>query len=251
MENIARWKWHVRGNWNPREDRSPSIVWLGILWIAMILGFGSDAKRFLGQHPPMLLHLHATVFTLWMFLITAQVLLVVRNRVDLHRKFGWVLAGWACLMGVMGPVALYTSTMMYVKVHGVGPDPFMCVQFLDISSFLVLISLAISMRKNPAAHKRLMILSTVAIAAPGFSRFLRFAYPTVALTPFHFLLTTYYGDILLVALMLGWDLYRGRLIRAHVLASIGMLTCWSLNSFLYFWPPWSNLTLQWVTAWAK
>jgi hypothetical protein len=127
----------------------------------------------------------------------------------------------------------------------------MCVQFLDISSFLVLISLAISMRKNPAAHKRLMILSTVAIAAPGFSRFLRFAYPTVALTPFHFLLTTYYGDILLVALMLGWDLYRGRLIRAHVLASIVMLTCWSLNSFLYFWPPWSNLTLQWVTAWAK
>lgn len=251
MENIARWKWHARGYWNPREDRIPSLVWLAILWIGMILGFGSDARRFLGQHPPLLLHLHATVFTIWMFLITAQVLLVVRNRVDLHRKFGWFLAGWACLMGVMGPVALYTSTMMYVKVHGVGPDPFMCVQILDISSFLVLLGIGISLRKNSAAHKRVMILSTVAIGAPGFARLLRFVYPTEALTPFHFLLTTYYGNILLVVLMLGWDLYRGRLVRSHVIASITLLTCWSLNSFLYFWPPWSNLTFQWVTDWAK
>jgi hypothetical protein len=217
----------------------------------MILGFGSDAKRFLGQHPPMLLHLHATVFTIWMFLITAQVLLVVRNRVDLHRKFGWFLAGWACLMGVMGPVALYTSTMMHVKVHGIGPDPFMAVQFLDISSFLVLLVTGIGLRKNPAAHKRLMILSTVALAAPGFSRFLRFVYPTNANTPIHFLFTTYYGNILLVLLMLGWDLYRGRLIRSHVVASVSLLTCMYIASVLYFWQPWGDLTLQWVTAWAK
>ena len=39
MEKVARWKWHVRGYWNPREDRIPSIVWLGILWIGMLFGF--------------------------------------------------------------------------------------------------------------------------------------------------------------------------------------------------------------------
>ena len=217
----------------------------------MLLGFGLDAKRFLGQHPPLLLHLHATVFTIWMFLITVQVLLVVRNRVDVHRRLGWFLAAWACLMGVMGPVGLYTATMMYVKAHGVGPDPFMAVQILDISSFLVLLAIGIGLRKNPAAHKRMMILSSAALASPGFSRFLGYIYPADAHTPFTFLLTVYYGNILLIVLMLGWDLYRGRLIRSHVIASFVLLACLCINSVLYFWPPWSNLTLQWVTAWAK
>jgi hypothetical protein len=217
----------------------------------MIGGFGLDAKRFLGQHPPLALHLHATVFTVWMFLLTAQVLLVVRDRVDLHRKLGWFLVAWACLMGVMGPVGLYTSVMMYVKAHGPFPDPFMCVQILDISSFLVLLAIGIALRKNSAAHKRMMILSSAALASPGFSRFLGYFYPADPQTPFRFLLNVYYGNILLVVLMLGWDLYRGRLIRSHVIASFSLLACLNLNSLLFFWKPWSDLTLRWVTAWAK
>jgi hypothetical protein len=51
--------------------------------------------------------------------------------------------------------------------------------------------------------------------------------------------------------MLGWDLYRGRLIRSHVIASFSLLACLNLNSLLFFWKPWSDLTLRWVTAWAK
>ncbi len=251
LEQVARWKWHVRGNWNPREDRIPSIVWLGILWIGMLLGFGLDARRFLGLHPPLALHLHAAVFTIWMFLLTVQVLLVVRDRVDIHRKLGWFLAAWACLMGVMGPVGLYTAVMMHVRKHGPGPDPFMCVQLLDISSFLVLLAIGISLRRNPAAHKRLMILSSAALASPGFSRFLGYVYPASPTTSLLFLVNVYYGNILLIVLMLGWDLYRGRLIRSHVIASIALFVCLCLNSFLFFWPPWSDLTFRWITAWAK
>jgi hypothetical protein len=251
MENVARWKWHVRGNWNPREDRIPSAVCLAILWIGMIGGFGLDAKRFLGQHPPFLLHLHATVFTIWMFLITAQVLLVLRDRVDLHRKLGWLLVAWACLMGVMGPVGLYTSVMMYVKAHGVVPDPFMAIQILDISSFLVLLAIGIALRKNAAAHKRMMILSSAALASPGFSRLLGYFYPTDPSRPLFFLVNVYYGNILIVVLMLGWDLYRSRLVRSHVIASIALLACMCFNSFLFFWKPWSDLTMRWVTAWAR
>jgi hypothetical protein len=251
LEKVARWKWHVRGNWNAREDRIPSAVWLGILWIGMLFGFGLDAKRFLGQHPPFLLHLHATVFTIWMFLITAQVLLVVRDRVDLHRKLGRLLVGWAGLMGVMGPVGVYTSVMVEVKAHGIGPDPFMCVQIVDISSFLVLLAIGIALRRNPAAHKRMMMLSSAALASPGFSRFLSFFYSTDPHTPLSFLLNVYYGNILLIALMLGWDLYRGRLIRSHVVASISLMACMCFNSALFFWKPWSDLTLKWITAWAR
>jgi hypothetical protein len=216
VEKAARWKWHVRGNWNPREDRIPSAVWLGILWIGMILGFGLDAKSFLGKHPPLLLHLHAAVFTIWMLLLTAQVLLVVGDRVDLHRKLGWLLAAWACLMGVMGPVAVYTAIMVHVKVCGPFPNPFMAVNGFDIGSFMVVLAIGIVMRKNSAAHKRLMILSTVALADPGFNRFIGYVYRIAPHTPLVFFFWVFYGDILIIALMLGWDFYRGRLVGAHI-----------------------------------
>jgi hypothetical protein len=251
VEKVARWKWHVRGNWNPREDRIPSAVWLGILWIGMLLGFGLDARSFLGQHPPLVLHLHAATFTLWMFLLTAQVLLVVRNRVDLHRKLGWFLAAWACLMGVMGPVGVYTAVMMKVKAHGPFPYPFISVHAVDLGGFLVLLAIGISLRKNSAAHKRLMILSTVALADPGFNRLIGYLYPADPHTPFQVFLFVFYANILIVALMIAWDFYRGRLIRSHVIASISLLTCMYIASAMYCWQPWKNLTLQWVTSWAK
>jgi len=251
VEKVAHWKWHVRGNWNPREDRIPSTVWLGILWIGMILGFGFDAKSFLGQHPPFLLHLHAAVFTIWMFLITAQVLLVVRDRVDLHRKLGWLLVAWACLMGVMGPVAAYTAAIIHDKAKGPSPHPLFAIQAVNIGFFLVLFAIGIAQRKNPAAHKRMMILSNVSLAPPGFVRLIEYVYPTRLQSTFLGFLYGFYGNIVIVVLMLGWDLYRGRLVRSHVLASIALLTCDFFASVLYFWPPWSNLTLQWVTAWAK
>lgn len=251
MEKVARWKWQVRGNWNPREDRIPSAVCLGILWIGMILGFGTDAKRFLGEHPPLLLHLHAAVFTIWMFLLTAQLLLVVRNRVELHRKLGWFLVAWACLMGVIGPLAIYTKITMQVRAHGPFPYPFMVVNFVDIVGFLVLLAIGIAMRKNPAAHKRMMILSTIALADAGFNRFLGYFYPDDPPTTFLYFLYYFYGNILLVALMLGWDHYRGRLIRSHVIASISLLLCLYIASVMHFWQSWIDLTLQWVTAWVK
>jgi len=252
VERVAHWKWHVRGDWNPREDRIPSAVWLGVLWIGMILGFGLDAKRFLGHHPPVLLHAHAAVFTIWMYLLTAQVLLVVRDRVDLHRKLGWFLAAWACLMGVMGPVGVYTSVMMDVKAHGPSPDPFISVHLVDIGGFLVLLAVGIALRKNAAAHKRMMILSTAALADPGFNRFIGYALPTLdPKTAFPMFLYIFYGNVLIVALMLGWDFYRCRLIRSHVIASVSLLACMYIAAGMMLWKPWADLTLQWVTSWAK
>jgi hypothetical protein len=141
----------------------------------MLLGF--DARSFLGRHPPLLVHLHAATFTIWMFLLTAQVFLAVRGRVDLHRKLGWLLAAWACLMGVMGPEAVYTVVMLGVKAHGPLPDPFISVHIVDIGGFLVLLAIGIAKRKKSAAHKRMMILSTVALADPSFNRFIGYIYP--------------------------------------------------------------------------
>lgn len=48
----SRMMWQVRGTWSAREDRLPSAVWLGILWVGMIAGFGADIPAFAHKNPP-------------------------------------------------------------------------------------------------------------------------------------------------------------------------------------------------------
>ena len=122
-EQTSRMMWHVRGTWSPREDRVPSAVWLGVLWVGMIAGFGADIPAFARRNPPAptVLWVHGAVFTVFMLLLTAQVLLVLSDRVAWHRKVGWFAGGWACLMGVMGPWAAIASTLYSVKLHGPSP----------------------------------------------------------------------------------------------------------------------------------
>ncbi len=91
-------KLHARGTWSARDDRTASAVWLGVLWVGIIAGFGVDFPRYLRENPsaPLVVHLHGAVFSIWMLLLTAQVILVLRDRIGWHRKLGWIMAGWAC-----------------------------------------------------------------------------------------------------------------------------------------------------------
>jgi hypothetical protein len=242
--------WHVRGTWNPREDRLPSAVWLGILWVGMIAGFGVDIPGFQRGNPPAILWVHGAVFTVWMLLLTAQVLLVLGDRLAVHRKLGWFAVGWACLMAVMGPVAPVVVTLQGVKLHGPFPYPFIATHVVDLGGFLILLAWAIALRKNSAAHKRLMILATVALADPGFSRFSGyFMKEPVSAIPWFFYM--FYGNLLIIVLMAAWDWWRRRLVRSFVVGASGLVVALLLASFMNFWEPWKALTLEWVKAWAK
>jgi hypothetical protein len=244
---------HTRGSWPAREDRIPSAVWLAILWAGMIAGFGTDASRYLHLKPPppIIVHVHAAVFTVWMLLLTAQILLVVGNRISMHRKFGVIAVGWACLMAFMGPAAFISVAAQAAKLHGPFPDPFVSVNIVDIGGFLVLLAWGIALRKNPAAHKRMMILATVSLADPGFNRFIGYIIPAEPHSVLTWFLYAFYGNVLLVVLMAAWDWYRGRLIRSFLVGAAGLLAAEYLASALYFWKPWQQLTLGWVTVWAK
>jgi hypothetical protein len=242
---------HVRGTWSTRDDRVASAVWLVILWLGIIAGFGVDIPRFLHEKPApsTVLHAHAVVFTVWMLLLTAQVLLVLGNRVGQHRKLGWFAAGWACLMALMGPWAVVVSQVRTVNIPEI--SPFLSVNIVDLAGFLVLLACGIALRKNPAAHRRMMILATISLADPGFSRFSGFLWPA---EPHHVLLWffyTYYGNVLLIVLMTAWDWWRGRLVRSFVVGAAGLLAAEWVATILYFWGPWKTATHRWVEAWAK
>ena len=74
-------------------------------------------------------------------------------------------------MAFMGPAAFISVAAQAAKLHGPFPVPFLSVNIVDIGGFLVLLAWGIALRKNPAAHKRMMILSSVSLADPGFNRF--------------------------------------------------------------------------------
>ena len=244
---------HTRGTWSARDDRAPSAVWLAILWVGIVVGFGLDLRHFQHEYSrvPRVLYAHAIVFTGWMFLLTAQVLLVLGNRIAWHRTLGWFLAGWAALMVILGPWAAMAAQAAATPNPSGNDTAFLAISFLNIAAFAILVSLGIALRKNPAAHRRIMILTTVAICDPGFARAAAYLVPFEPHSAVVFFFASFYGNILLVALMAGWDLWRGRLMRSFVFAAAGMLAVEALASALYFWKPWQAVTLTWVQLWAK
>src|SRR5215213_10723532 len=51
---------------------------------------------------PPLVHAHAIVFMGWVAIYLAQNLLVGAGRLDIHRKLGWIAAGWIFPMVLLG-----------------------------------------------------------------------------------------------------------------------------------------------------
>ena len=243
---------HVRGNWSAREDRTASAVWLGILWVGTIVGFGVDFPRYLHEKPPppLVLHVHGVVFTLWMLIVTAQVLLVMRDKVSWHRRFGWFAIGWVCLMGVLGPWAAMASEVATLNTPAASPQ-FLSVIFGGLLQFFALIAWGVVLRKNPAAHKRIMMLSMVSLADPGFSRFSGWIWPNEPHSMVLWFFYPFYGNVLLLALMTAWDLWLGRLMRSFIIGVMAMLATEIVSTWLYFWQPWAVLTHGWVVTWAK
>lgn len=244
---------HTRATWSSRDDRKAAAVWLGLLWLGMICGFGWDFSRYLHENPPapLIVHIHGAVFTIWLFLLTALVVLVERDQVKLHRTLGWCAAGWACVMLVLGPWAFMASQAVNLNRPPLYDPQAASVVFSNVALFGSLVLCALLLRKNSAAHRRLMILSTVAMADPGFSRITGQMFPNEPQSALVWYFYIYYGDFLLMFLILLWDWRKGRLMKQYVVAAGVVFAVEVVATRLYFWPPWQQLTASWVEAWAR
>ena len=62
--------------WSAASDRTIYGVWIGIVWAAVLVGFGLDFTRYLRETPapPFILNLHAAVYVLWLALVSFQIL---------------------------------------------------------------------------------------------------------------------------------------------------------------------------------
>ncbi len=236
--------------WNPREDRVPSAIWLGILWVGIIAGFGADIPGFQRGNPPVILWVHGAVFTVWMLLLTAQVLLVLGDRVALHRKLGWFAVDGACLMAVMGPIAPVVATMQAVKQHGPFPYPFIAVHAVDLGGF------PDPARVGDCTAQRFCCAQEIDDSG---NRCACRSGILAILWLFH--KGAEFRDSLVLLYVLRKPVDRcahgglGSVARAasalicdrRLRAATSLL----LASFMNFWEPWKTLTLEWVKAWAK
>jgi len=146
-------------------------------------------------------YVHGTVFTVWILLLVAQVSLVTTGRRDPHRKIGV-----AALMVVLGTVAALVAARRptgFIDVP-VPPLQFLAIPLFALAQFALFAGLAIVRRRDPQAHKRLMLLATMMLCGAAIARL-----PLVS----NWGPVGYFGvtDLLLIPMII-WDFRtRGRL----------------------------------------
>jgi hypothetical protein len=95
-----------------------------------------------------------------------------------------------------------------------------------------------------------MILATVAIVDPTYARLTGYLWPEPqSMLAWYFY--NFYGNVLIIALMAAWGVWRGRLMKQFAIGAICLLGMGYLEDFLYHWGPWKMFATGLVATWAK
>lgn len=217
-----------------------------LMFGAVLLGF-ARTYYLAGMYnaPPLtpILHIHGGVFSLWMLVLLAQTTLVSAHRVDLHRKLGMAGFVLACLMVVLGVLAAADSLgkASYLP-HRPDSLAFTVVPLTAILTFAVLIALAYRARKDPAMHKRLVIL---AMTGPIVAAISRWPFSWVFRNAEHATLVSFF---FIVALVL-YDLWSTHKIhRATLWGSLFVIVIEETRGMVGATPQWHTFA-RWIQSW--
>ena len=149
----------------------PVMAWL--MLATVFEGFARTyylAGVFHAPLPSLIIHVHGAAFSCWILLLIAQTSLVLAGRVDIHRRLGIAGFGLACLMVILGVMAATDSL-----VRGGGPPGrdvrfFYIVPLTAVLIFGTLIASAFRARSDSPAHKRFILIGTVAILLAATAR---------------------------------------------------------------------------------
>lgn len=155
-----------------RGDRLFFLGFIAVAWLGVAMGFAPQiAKRFGGtaDYPaPAMLEIHVWAFFAWMVILTAQALLISARRPDLHRLLGLSIL---LLVPVM-TISAIASEIYSQHFYADDPDNarFFILPLTSMILFALAATLAFAMRRDPAAHKRLILLATAVILSAAFGR---------------------------------------------------------------------------------
>lgn len=119
-----------------------------------------------GQPPaplPLVVHVHALMFTTWIVLVVVQAALVAIERTATHRRLGVLAAGLFPAMIVAGLLVAVRGARDGWNPGGpyVDAASFMFVGVADLVVFGALTTAGLASRHRPARHRRLMLLGTL------------------------------------------------------------------------------------------
>lgn len=231
-----------------RHDRTMIAATVFAVWLAIVAGFAIDIVKRAHSNAlsfSLIVHLHVIAYTGWLILLAVQVWLVRTDRVAVHRRLGLAALVLIPAMLVLGPATAY---------YGVADNPYMpdkwiawlSVNFTNAFGSIVLLVAGLLMRRDAAAHKRLMIMGTIAVTEPGFTRiwgpFLE-ARLGDGYLPFY--ISTYIGTFLLVIAVGIYDLAtRRRLHPAYIAAAVWIFANEALADWLFHQPFWLTAAKQ-------
>jgi len=120
---------------------------------------------------PTYLQVHGFLFTTWIALFIVQTSLVATRRTNVHRRLGWATAAVAVVMVVVGTTAGIWSMRRQIEAgFAEQAQAFLTTPLFSMAVFAVLVASAITMRRDPQTHKRLMLLATISILDAAVAR---------------------------------------------------------------------------------
>lgn len=145
-----------------------------LIFAVVIYGFSHTINENL-IHPayprPLVLYVHAAIFTGWVILLTTQSALIRTRNVRLHRKLGLCALALAMALPIVG-IETGVAMARFNTQHGsTDATEFLIVPFFDMVVFTIVVGLAIAWRKKPEYHRRLMYMATCALTIAAFNRF--------------------------------------------------------------------------------
>lgn len=143
-----------------------------LILLTVFIGFARTyylAGVFHAKSPSLLVHSHGAIFTCWILVFVAQIALVSSHHIHWHMRLGIFGIILAVLMILVG----FATLIAVVRRHAVfamGLDTLFASDVLQLSTFAVLVGWGLLARRDGPAHKRLMILGTVALLGPALAR---------------------------------------------------------------------------------
>ena len=216
--------------------------------LIILIGFARTYYlRFFFDAPPLrsaLFHIHGIVMTAWIALFITQVYLISAKRIKLHQKLGMAGVGLAIMVTIVGFFAGVAAAKAGSAPPGFPPLNFLAVPFFDIVVFPVLFGAAIYYRKQPANHKRLILLTAINFLPPGLGRFPLESLQ--ALGPLFF-----FGvPVLLVIAAIAYDTWQnGKLNKVFLFGGLFLIASYPLRIMISGTEAWMSFA-TWLTTWA-
>ena len=238
---MAEARFAARHGW----DRNFFLAFLLAGWAAIVVGFESSVRaRYAGQadYPaPPILQVHVFAFAGWMVMLGVQIGLARRGKLAWHRTTGALTLLLAPVMVVTAIGAEMASQRFYTPMFPENARLFI-EPIVQMGVFAACVTAAILLRRDPPAHKRLMLLATSAALTAAYNRWWGATlYEWYGDGFWGMIVHNYAGPDALMAALVAYDLAtRRRVHRVYWIAVPLILASQLVASAIYHsdaWPP--------------